>query len=123
MSISDIRKSRGVPCRRGGRVIYTGGETPVEGTIRSARHGYLMIQLDGQRWPKPFHPTWELQYLPKKARHFHSREIFVDFEWSRRLSLAMLQAVWRGGDKNKVLKGVTRALIAREKLEKAEVAK
>ncbi len=62
MSIEQIRKTRGVAAKRGGRVTYTGGEKPVGGTIKSARGGYLMILLDGDKHPKTFHPTWELKY-------------------------------------------------------------
>lgn len=58
-----IRIMYGVPAKRGGRVIYTGGDEPREGTIKSARGCYLKILLDGDKWPGTFHPTWELQYL------------------------------------------------------------
>lgn len=68
MSMADIRKQRGVPAKRGMRVRYTGGKVPHLGTIRSARGGYLMIQLDGEKWPRTFHPTWELEYITATAR-------------------------------------------------------
>lgn len=65
MSIEYIRKTYGIPAKRGGRVIYTGSGKIQQGTIKSARAGYLMILLDGDKWPKTFHPTWCLEYIPK----------------------------------------------------------
>jgi hypothetical protein len=58
-----IREVRGVPCRRGGRVRYTGEPIPREGTIKSAKRGYLNILLDGDQHPGLYHPTWKLEYL------------------------------------------------------------
>lgn len=63
MSFDYIRRTYGVPAKRGGRVEYTGHYAPQGGTIRSARNGYVMIQLDGRKFPTPFHPTWKLRYL------------------------------------------------------------
>ncbi|PWJ80576.1 hypothetical protein C7441_112118 [Pseudaminobacter salicylatoxidans] len=65
MSMDWVRKRYGVPAKRGGRVIYSGGKTPEYGTIMSARDGRLYIRLDGMEYthPLPFHPTWELHYL------------------------------------------------------------
>jgi hypothetical protein len=59
-----VRDYYSVPARRGGRVRYTGDKEPRLGTITSARHGGLRIRLDGDKHPLPFHPTWELEYLP-----------------------------------------------------------
>lgn len=67
MSMADIRRQRGVPAKRGMRVRYTGGKVPHLGTIRSAKGGYLMIQLDGTSGTRPFHPTWELEYITATA--------------------------------------------------------
>lgn len=58
-----IRKTYGVPAKRGARVAYLGNGTTAKGTIRSASHGRLNIQLDGDRFTIPFHPTWQLRYL------------------------------------------------------------
>lgn len=58
-----IRKAYGRPAKRGGRVRYLSATGPVLGTIRSARYGRLMIQLDGDKASVPFHPTWNLEYL------------------------------------------------------------
>ena len=64
MSMAWIRKTYGVPAKRGGRVEYTGDGKSELGTITSARHGYINIRLDGHIDPYPFHPTWKLSYLP-----------------------------------------------------------
>lgn len=64
MSIDWIRKMYGVPAKVGGRVEYTGGKTPCLGTITGARGGHLRIKLDGDLASNPYHPTWELRYLP-----------------------------------------------------------
>ena len=63
-----IRKWYGVPARRGMRVVYTGSGKRELGTIRSARDCRLNIQLDGYKHTMPFHPTWELEYLPWTER-------------------------------------------------------
>lgn len=67
MSIDYIRKTYGVPARRGGRVEYTGCGDKELGTIRSARGSHLNIQLDGVNHTMPFHPTWKLRYLDAAA--------------------------------------------------------
>lgn len=61
-----VRKRYGVPAKRGGRVVYTGAGLRELGTIRSASNGRLNIQLDGNEFVMPFHPAWELEYLPWK---------------------------------------------------------
>ena len=65
MSLDYIRRAYKVPAKRGGRVEYTGepGKTYL-GTICSARGSHLRIKLDGIKHSMPFHPTWELRYLP-----------------------------------------------------------
>lgn len=65
MSLEYVRRRYGVPAKRGGRVEYTGCGDVERGTIRSAKDGHLMIQLDGVKHTMPFHPTWELRYLPE----------------------------------------------------------
>lgn len=72
MSMEWVRKTYGVPAKRGMRVVYTGGGAPVSGTIRSARTGRLKIQMDGAKSAKSYHPTWELSYpvsTPAPATH------------------------------------------------------
>ena len=65
MSVAQIRESRNVPARVGGRVRYTGGADGVarEGTITGGKNGYLQIRLDGEQHAKNYHPTWKLEYL------------------------------------------------------------
>lgn len=63
MSMAWVRKTYGVPAKRGGRVEYSGEGRPELGTIASASGGRLCIRLDGIRHTMPFHPTWKLRYL------------------------------------------------------------
>lgn len=62
MSLEQIRRSRNVPAKRGGRVFDRFYQR--YGTIVGARNGYLRIRLDGNTHPVNYHPTWELDYLP-----------------------------------------------------------
>ena len=66
MSIAQIRESRGVPAKVGGRVRYTGSKDgqPRDGTIVGVRDGYLQIRLDGEKHAGSYHPTWKLEFLP-----------------------------------------------------------
>lgn len=58
-----IRKTYGVPAKRGGVIEYTDPRGQKwRGTIRGASGGYLRIQLDGIRHTDNFHPTWNLVY-------------------------------------------------------------
>ena len=68
MSMEYIRKTYGVPARRGARVEYFPdkvGHAPWRGTITSASGGYLHIRRDGDKhtYPADFHPEWGLTYL------------------------------------------------------------
>lgn len=64
MAMEYIRKSYGVPAKRGMRVRYTGHHSgPKEGRITRSRGPYLLILLDGEKFSKPYHPTWEIEYL------------------------------------------------------------
>jgi len=65
MCMQWVRDNYHVPAMRGGRVRYTGDRSPRLGTITGTRHGSLRIRLDGEKHSAPFHPTWELEYLPK----------------------------------------------------------
>ena len=67
-NMARTRKWYGVPAKRGGRVVYTGNGKQELGTIRSAKDCRLNIQLDGMKHAMPFHPTWELEYLPWTAK-------------------------------------------------------
>jgi hypothetical protein len=68
VSMKWVRDNYGVPAKRGGRVRYTGDGKPRYGTITASRHGSLRIRLDGDKHPMPFHPTWELEYLPEEGK-------------------------------------------------------
>ena len=57
-----IRDAYKVPAKKGGRVTYTGGGAPKGGTITGAENGRVMILLDGETLPQPYHPKWELEY-------------------------------------------------------------
>ena len=58
-----IRKTYAVPAKRGGRVRFTGGIVPQEGTITRASGPHIMIHFDGEKNSWPMHPTWEITYL------------------------------------------------------------
>lgn len=63
MSMAYIRNTYGVAAKRGGRVRYTGGKVPKEGTITGTSGPHVMIRLDGEKHANRYHPTWELTYL------------------------------------------------------------
>ena len=66
MSMEYIRKTYGVPAKRGGRVEYNANGGKIGGTIRSARGPYIYVQLDGDSFTIPLHPTWQLRYLDEQ---------------------------------------------------------
>jgi hypothetical protein len=78
MSMEYIRSYYGVPAQPGGRVRYSGGRYPMEGTIDDAQGAYLMIRLDGQRHAMPYHPTWKIEYLPEETNASSRPEITHD---------------------------------------------
>ena len=53
-----IRRTYGVPAKRGGRVDYRGQK----GTITGSDGAYLLIRLDGEKRSKRYHPVWCLAY-------------------------------------------------------------
>ena len=61
-NLEQIRRSYGVPVKIGGRVTYTGGAEPKQGTILGVENGRLRIRLDGEKLSGIYHPTWELTY-------------------------------------------------------------
>jgi len=65
MSIEQIRQTRNVPAKVGGRIRYSGSADGVtlEGTIVGGKNGYLQIRLDGDKYVRNYHPTWKLEYL------------------------------------------------------------
>ena len=71
MSMEYIRKTYGVPAKRGARIEYQpeGEKRSWRGTITSAQDMYLRIRRDGDvcTYPAPFHPTWGMTYLSPSA--------------------------------------------------------
>lgn len=73
MSFEYIRKTYGVPAKRGGRVRYTDGNGVIwNGRITSAPGHYLRVLVDdrvqGYRGRLLLHPTWQIEYLPQNAK-------------------------------------------------------
>lgn len=62
MSMDYVRKTYGVPAKRGGRIRFTGDCEPIEGTILSATHR-LRVRFDGSKARVWLHPTWCVEYL------------------------------------------------------------
>ena len=58
-----IRKTYGVPAKRGARVQYVGDGFAQAGTITGSNGSHLWIRLDGWKHSSLFHPTWALSYL------------------------------------------------------------
>jgi hypothetical protein len=85
MSLAYIRRAYGVPAKRGGRVRYTGEGRDEFGTIIGASGAHLSVRLDGLRHGRPYHPTWQIEYLPEVARERseHSSPRRVEGESSR----------------------------------------
>lgn len=67
MSMDYIRKTYGVPAKRGGRVAFTNAEQAVEGTIVGCRGMYVRVRWDESGKTDTMHPTWMLRYLPPNA--------------------------------------------------------
>lgn len=65
MSMDYIRRSYGVPAKRGARVSFSGniGRTPLIGTIIGSSGARLLVLFDGEANRRVLHPTWELEYL------------------------------------------------------------
>lgn len=64
MSMAYIRKTYGVPAKRGGRVVAVDGlGRKTHGTITGAQGPYLRIRLDGWGYSQNFHPTDNIEYL------------------------------------------------------------
>jgi len=68
-----IRKTYGVPAKRGARISFSGDDVgkfiqgflyrPRCGTIISARNGYIRVRFDGAATWRALHPTWKVKYL------------------------------------------------------------
>lgn len=66
MSIEYIRETYKVPAKIGGRVRYTGSACAMLGTITGTRSAHIIVKLDEKEDARPFHPTWEMEYLPNE---------------------------------------------------------
>ncbi|WP_063856518.1 hypothetical protein [Kitasatospora griseola] len=84
-----VRATYRVPAKRGGRVAYTGDPTKgrQHGTITSFRGPYVRIRLDGEKRAVPFHPTWELEYLPRAAWTLTADNLWTVLDETDRLGL------------------------------------
>lgn len=66
MSLEYIRKTYGVPARRGQRVRYAPeGCKPREGVIVGSRGAHLRIRIGEDKRPGRYHPTWAIEYLDR----------------------------------------------------------
>ena len=59
MSLEYIRKYYGVPAKRGMKIKYFNKSGVIVGSLGA----YLKIRLDGECNTKPYHPTYELEYV------------------------------------------------------------
>jgi hypothetical protein len=62
MSMDYIRRTYGVPAKRGAIITYTGNTTPQTGRIVGSTHGLLRVRFDGRRAICSLHPTWMVEY-------------------------------------------------------------
>ena len=71
MSMEYIRRTYGVPAKRGARVVYRGNPHAgkLTGTIVGSDRQYIRVRFDGnpKNWVCSYHPTWEMQYLPPNS--------------------------------------------------------
>ncbi len=55
-----ITEYYGVPAKINGIVLF---KKEKYGTIVGSQNAHLMITMNGEKSPRPYHPTWELEYL------------------------------------------------------------
>lgn len=63
MSMKYIRRTYGVPAKRGVRVEFTDSTGSVFGTIVGSSGQYLRIRWDHSGRTSNIHPTWNMVYL------------------------------------------------------------
>jgi hypothetical protein len=70
MSMDHIRRTYGVPAKRGGRVRFSGniGREPLVGTIIGSTGAWLCVRFDGEVHRRVLHPTWEIEYEEHRQR-------------------------------------------------------
>lgn len=61
MSMDYIRRTYGVPARRGARIAFD--YPPKHGAVVSARGACLRVRFDGEQVVRTLHPTWMVAYL------------------------------------------------------------
>lgn len=68
MSLPYIRRTYGVPAKRGMRVQYGDSKNAAQGTIVGSRNAWLRIRWDGSGRVSTWHPTDEaIVYLETQA--------------------------------------------------------
>ena len=65
MSMEYIRKTYGVPAKRGGNILFRKciHDLPAKGVIVGARGQYLRVRFVGNLGIYSLHPTWMVEYL------------------------------------------------------------
>lgn len=63
MSMDYIRRTYGVPAKRGGRIAFTGATKAAQGVIVGSRGAHLRVRMDDSGLTHSLHPTWMLVYL------------------------------------------------------------
>lgn len=63
MSMEYIRKTYGVPAKRGAKIEINSDGIYWAGTIVGARGGYLRVRVPGCERILTMHPTWRIFYL------------------------------------------------------------
>lgn len=70
MSMDYIRRTYGVPAKRGARVQFTDAVKAVQGTIVGSRGHYIRVRWDETGYTHTMHPTWMMVYLKKPNAEF-----------------------------------------------------
>lgn len=68
MSIEYIVEAYKVPAKVCGRVRYTGYGVPQCGVITGTRNAHILVLMDGSTEDRPYHPTWQMEYLPEDQK-------------------------------------------------------
>lgn len=73
MSLEYIRKTYGVPAKRGAPVRFTpdSRDKSMDGRIVGSRGALLRVRFDGFKKPWLCHPTWEMKYTAHNGDDKH----------------------------------------------------
>ena len=65
MSMDYIRRTYGVPAKRGAQILFRGviGQAGITGVVIGTRGHYLRVRMDATCLTWTLHPTWEVEYL------------------------------------------------------------